>query len=94
MTEAFAIRKEDVTRYEFSAYHMNRPEFEVRELNRKLYLAMLLGNNFQNKVKIVFNTIDGLREVMTTVWAATETYIILKSGVFIPVRAIADVELE
>ena len=69
-------------------------DHELRERNRRLYLAMLMGNNFQSKVKIVFNTLEGYREIFTTVWATTEKFILLKGGTFIPLESIAYVELE
>lgn len=73
-------------------YHFT--DYELRERNRRLYLAMLMGNNFQSKVKIVFNTLEGYREVFSTVWATTEQFILLKGGTHIPLEAIAYVDIE
>lgn len=73
-------------------YHYT--DFEVRERNRRLYLAMLLGNNFESQAKIVFATIEGYREIFSTVWATTEKFILLKGGNYIPLEAIAYVELD
>jgi len=55
---------------------------------------MLMGNNFHSKVKIIFNTLEGYKEVFTTVWATTEKFILLKGGLFIPIDSIAHVEIE
>jgi hypothetical protein len=93
-TQVQKIEKEQLKELSFKkpVYHFT--DYELRERNRRLYLAMLLGNNFHSKVRIVFNTIEGYREVFTTVWATTEKFILLKGGSFIPIEAIAYVELE
>jgi hypothetical protein len=88
------IEKEGLEECSFSQPKYQFTEYELRERNRRLYLAMLLGNNFHSKVKIVFNTIEGYKEVFTTVWATTEKFILLKEGSFIPIESIAWVELE
>jgi hypothetical protein len=72
----------------------NSDDQELRERNKHLYLAMLMGNNFESKVRIVFNTIEGYREIFTTVWATTEKFILLKGGNYIPLEAIASVEVQ
>lgn len=73
-------------------YHFT--DYELRERNRRLYLAMLMGNNFHSKVRVIFNTVEGYKEVFTTIWATTEKFILLKGGNFIPLEAIAHVELD
>lgn len=60
--------------------------------NRMLYLAMILGNGYKSKVKIMFESIDGPRLVETTVWATTERNVMLKGGITIPVSSIYQVE--
>lgn len=62
-------------------------------LQRKIERAALLGNGYKSKVRIVFETSEGPRAVETTVWSADEKGIALKSGVFIPLDALYDVEL-
>ncbi len=73
-------------------YHFT--DYELRERNRRLYLAMLMGNNFHSKVRVIFNTVEGYKEIFTTIWATTEKFILLKGGTFIPLEAIAYVELD
>ena len=67
---------------------------ERSERNKRLYLAMLMGNNFESKVKIVFNTLEGYREIFTTVWATTEKFVLLQGGSYIPLESIASVEMD
>ena len=88
------ISREQLKECAFVKPVYNNTEYELRERNRRLYLAMLMGNNFESKVKIVFNTLEGYCEIFTTVWATTEKFILLKGGNYIPLEAIAHVELE
>jgi hypothetical protein len=45
---------------------------EVESITKKLFDAMMLGNMDHYKVKISFNTLDGVKEVFTTIWATTD----------------------
>lgn len=63
----------------------------IYHLHRQVDRAVALGNGAKSKVKILFQTKDGIRLVHTTVWAATEDYIILKGGRSIPMDAILDI---
>jgi hypothetical protein len=69
-------------------------DHQIRERNQRLFLAMLLGNNFSSEARIVFNTLEGYKEVFSTIWATTEKFILLKGGSTIPLEAIAEVELQ
>ena len=69
------------------------PESEIRDRNRKFYFSMLMANHNEALVKIVFNTLDGYKELCAAIWGATEKYILLKGGCFIPVESIAYVSL-
>lgn len=53
--------------------------------------AMLLGNIAKTKVKIIFQTTTGVRQVHTTVWATTQDDIVLKGGRTIPMAAIINI---
>ena len=67
---------------------------EKREQSRKLHLSMLLSGIHENNVRIVFNTIDGYKEVLAGIWGATEKFILLQGGPFIPVDSVVYVTLE
>ena len=88
------IEKEQLKECAFKKPAYESSEHDLSERNKNLYLAMLMGNNYESKVKIVFNTLDGYREILTTVWATTEKFILLKGGSHIPLEAIALVELD
>lgn len=56
--------------------------------------AVALGNLYHFKVSIIFETEDGItQKVITTIWAVSEDFILLKGGVFVPVKAIKALEL-
>lgn len=63
----------------------------IYHLHQQVNRAVLLGNGAKSKVKILFQTKEGIRVVNTTVWAATEDYILLKGGKAIPMDAILDI---
>lgn len=63
-----------------------------KELKEKLENAMRLGNEFKSKANIIFQTEEGPKRVETTVWAVTENYIQIKSGVLIPIQSLLDIE--
>jgi hypothetical protein len=68
---------------------------DVQKVLRRLSLqkAERLGNGHKSKVKIEFACEQNkINQVNTTVWAATEDYVLLKGGLFLPVSAILNVE--
>ena len=62
---------------------------ELRDRHRTLHLSILLAGQAGADLKIVFNTVDGYRELNSAVWGATEKYILIKGGSFIPVESVA-----
>lgn len=56
--------------------------------------ALVLGNLYHYKVSIIFKTEEGLTQmVVTTIWAVSDDFILLKGGIFVPVKAIIGLEL-
>ena len=64
----------------------------IRRRNN-LYTAMLLGNSFKRKVKILFNTVSQKFFVDTTVWSVGKEFVTLKGGRIVPIRSIYKVQL-
>jgi hypothetical protein len=93
-TFAETIEKERLKQCTFRKPNYRYTDFEIRERNQRLYLAMLLGNNYSSEARIVFNTLEGYKQILSTIWATTEKFILLKGGNTIPLEAIAEVELE
>ena len=86
------VQKEEIKNLVFPAESIERTEEQTKELNSRLQHAMTLGNLHQTKIKIIFKDSEGLKEVETTVWVASEKFISLKAGISIPVRRIVEVK--
>ena len=87
------IEKEEVPKYKFVAHDVLKTELERKDRFHKLEKAMLLGNGYKAKVKITFETLEGVKKIETTVWEASEDQLMIKSDVMIPIHSILDVEL-
>lgn len=86
------IQKEAIPNLKFSRTEAIYEPLERKLLRDKLFKAMILGNGYKKKVRIHFLTIEGERFVETTIWVASDQNIILKGGIFIPIRCIRDVD--
>ena len=82
------VEKENLQIQSFYPLEVLKSSEDVNNRNGDLHKAMLLGNSYHYKVRIVFETIEGTKSVETTVWFATEKFIMLKGGSVIPVRCI------
>ena len=67
---------------------------DVKSKDQKLYMAMLMGNNYYENVKILFNTEDGVCELVSRIWARTDKFVVLKGGMFIPIGAVIDIIMD
>ena len=85
------INKEDVPNYHFVSYDVLDSDDERHHRKSELDKAMILGNSEHVKIKIFFMTVEGLKEVETTVWAATSESISLKGGIHIPIHSISKI---
>ena len=86
------IEKEAILGLSFTDLEVLSTEVERNIRARKLYRAMLLGNNYKHKTHITFSTANGINRVNTTIWALTEQFVILKGGILIPVNTVWDVQ--
>lgn len=84
------IPKELIGQYRFVKTAINELSKKVT-LKTELERAMVLGNAFRNKVKIIFETDRGPLAVETTVWATTDKSVALKGGVNIPMDCIHEI---
>ena len=83
------IEKEEIIDLRFSHREVLSHQEAIAKRHHDLYRSQLLGNIFQGKVWIHFETADGLLfKVNTTIWAMGEKFITLKQGLTIPVSAI------
>ena len=88
------IEKEEVENLVFPSQPIKlRTQEEQKALLKKLHNAEKLGNLFHDKIEIVFQDSEGLKEVNTTIWAVGEDHIVLKKGVFIPIHRIVSIQI-
>ncbi|MCS6990613.1 MAG: hypothetical protein NZL95_01985 [Chitinophagales bacterium] len=85
------IEKEELDRYRFVNYEVLDSETEIRQRQKLLEEAMLLGNGERQKVRLIIETTEGPVMVETTVWETTDSHIELKGGRDIPICCIREV---
>jgi hypothetical protein len=68
-------------------------EQDLEERRQSIERAINLSKNFYLKAHIIFETEEGLKEVITTIWAAGEKHIVLKGGITLPICCIRKVTI-
>jgi uncharacterized protein (UPF0248 family) len=87
------VEKETVKAMFFPREEVLKTVDSAKERRNLLERATVLSNLYHNKVKIVFEDRDGSKMVDTTIWATTDTAIMLKGGVVIPIHRILTIDL-
>lgn len=87
------VEKEDVANFQFPKEDVLIGDDEKKILKSQLERANTLGNVEHHKVKIYFEDSEGKKVVYTTIWGATEHYILLKKNVFMPIQRIVKLEI-
>lgn len=78
------IEKENISKLRFPLKEVLKSALEMGQRMADLHRGLLLGNIHKGKVKIIFEDGDSVRQVETTIWALTDTRVILKQGLGIP----------
>ena len=91
MNHIIQIAKEQIPSLRFPAQDVLHHPEAIAQRQQQLQEASFRGNTMKDKVRLVLQTIDGPREVETTVWNAGQEHVSLKYGMMVPVRAIMDV---
>ncbi len=86
------VAKENVSQLTFPKSDVLFSEIKQDERKRRIVRAMKLGNNKKFKVKIIFEDMESLKKVETTIWGVTEKNIILKQGTLIPIQRIHEIK--
>jgi hypothetical protein len=87
------IAKEEIPQVKFVSYEVLNSKEDIASRREIIEEAMVLGNGSKGKSKIFFMSEEGLLEVETTVWSASDEVVTLKGGVMIPVHCILKVDL-
>lgn len=85
------IEKEAISGMRFPKGDVLENPKAIDERQAALDEACRLGNEYKGKVKIIFVSQDGIREVHTTIWNVSNDLVSLKSGIFIPVHCIVSI---
>lgn len=85
------IEKENISGLKFPDMDVLTSKDEVKMRFTNLERALKLGNLEHNKIKIIFEDSEGIKQVNTTVWGVTDKRVILKQGVVIPIQRIHEV---
>lgn len=91
--KTLTVQKEEVASLHFPKEDVLFSKDDKTKRTHTLNKAIALGNLEHEKVKIIFQDIEGLKQVETTIWGVTSEAIILKKGVVIPIHRIVKIEL-
>lgn len=86
------IEKEEIANLHFPKEEVLFDRDEINERTKAVKSAMSLGNLEHYKVKIYFQDIEGPKQVETTIWGVTDSEILLKSHIAIPIKRIVNIK--
>lgn len=90
-TNPVLVQKEMISGFRFPEKDVLTSKDEMKIRLSDLERALKLGNLEHNKIKIIFEDMDGIKQVETTVWGVTDKRVILKQGIMIPIHRIYEV---
>jgi len=82
------IEKESILNLHFPAEDVLKSALEKGNRMADLHRGLLLGNIHKGKVKLIFEDSESVKQVETTIWALTDTRVVLKQGLGIPISRI------
>jgi hypothetical protein len=89
----YIINKENISGLHFSGHDVLSTPDEIKERKSSAQVALLLGNNYKSKVKIIFEDSISIKQVETTIWGLTDMHVILKGGITIPLYSIYRIDI-
>lgn len=91
INKPLSIEKETIRDLKFPDNEVLTSKDAIRIRESNLERALKLGNLEHNKIKIIFEDSEGIKQVETTVWGVTDKRVILKQGVLIPIHRIHEI---
>ena len=87
------VEKEEIHKLHFPHEDILTSEKAQKERRTAIDRAISLGNLEHQKVKIYFSDDEGPKRVDTTIWAVTDTAIVLKQNTILPIHRIHKLEI-
>lgn len=87
------IEKEEVSSFHFPLEDVLTSSDAKKERQASIDRAISLGNLEHQKVKIFFKDDKGFKVVDTTIWAVTDSVIVLKQNNVLPINRILKLEI-
>lgn len=87
------IAKEEISHLNFPSKEVLNTKEEIEQRRRDLEQAVVLGNTYKGKTRIIFEDSGSIRQIETHLWGLTDTRVILKQGIVIPIHRIHEVKL-
>ena len=87
------INKEEISNLHFPKEEILKSDKEMKVRNEEIHRAIALGNLEHQKVTIYFSDNAGKKRVETTIWAVTDSAIVLKQNTVLPINRIHKLEI-
>ncbi len=87
------INKEDINQLHFPIGEVLMSSYAIEQRKILLERAVVLGNTFKGKAKLIFEDSESMRQIETHIWGLTDKRVILKQGIVIPIHRIHEVKL-
>lgn len=88
-----SVQKDDISHLIFPGDEVLTNGEAIEQRKSLLERAVVLGNTYKGKAKIVFEDSEGVRQIETHLWGLTDKRVILKQGIVIPIHRIHEVKL-
>ena len=84
---------EDISNLHFPKEEVLTSAEAIGQRKNLLERAVVLGNTFKGKIKLIFEDNASIRQIETHIWGLTDKRVILKQGIVIPTHRIHEVKL-
>lgn len=82
------VEKEEIDTLKFPHQEVLQSTEDIKKRELEIKRALTLGNIEHNKIRIIFEDAEGVKQVETTVWGVTDKRIILKQGIVLPIHRV------
>lgn len=88
-----SVQKEDVSQLHFPSEEVLSNAGTIAQRRLALERAVVLGNTYKGKIKIIFQDNESTKQIETYIWGLTDKRVILKQGIVIPINRIHEVQV-